>query len=332
MFTDVAPQRMVTTREAMNQTFKEEMRRNKDIFIIGEEIGASGGPFGVTKDLLEKFGGHRVVDMPISEIGFTGLAIGAALMGLHPVVDFMSMAFSLQAADQIINTCAKLPFMFASGTECSILFRGPSGANFGYAAQHTQEFYALYGCVPGISVVAPFTPGEHRALLRHALRSSKPVIFLENEMLYGMEEEHLTEESMSLERARILAYGSDITVVGISYSLKMIMDASKESNHSVEVINLISIHPIDVETIVTSVRKTGCLIVVDFGSPYFGIASEISAKVYEKVFGELSARIRALCAKDSPVPYAEDLENDHYPQKETLIAMIGEVVMSKFSL
>lgn len=328
---------MLTVREVLVQAFSEEMERDEKVFIIGEEVGLSGGPNLTTEGLLKRFGPHRVVDTPISEAGFTGLAVGASYAGLRPIVDFMTWNFALQAIDHILNSCAKISFMSAGRIKCPIVFRGPSGFNPGYAAEHTQEFFSYYGAVPGLRVVAPYTALEHKALVKSAIRDNSPVIFLENEVLYDKicsESENMKILSsvgddllMDLGKARILSSGTDITVIGISLSLDLVEQSAKESQHSIEVINLISIRPLDTETILKSVKKTKKLIVVDYGWPCFGIASEISAMVYSKMYNELDRKIECLTGADTHVGYAESLERLFYPTKSDLVNLINQMML-----
>jgi len=363
---------MYTVRKAIIEAIDEEMERDENVFVIGEEVGRSGGPYGTTQALLEKYGEMRVVDTPISEIGFTGLAVGASYMGLRPIVDFMSWAFSLQSIDHIINSCAKVPFMSNGRIRCPIVFRGPSGYNPGYAAEHTQEFFNIYGSIPEIVVVAPYTPQEHKEVFKMAIRSDEPVLILENECLYdkeGMRDERNEDVSVNREgeyekmnkegecekmdangsngyevsgnsrvgsndwcrdtvgdikfgKSRILRPGTGITIVGVSKCLEMIEGAIEKTECSVELINLLFIRPLDIEGIAESVRKTGRLIIVDFGYPTFGLASEISAQIYSRLFGELKQRIGCLTCKDSFASYSKGEETSYYPTETDLLEMI----------
>lgn len=315
---------MVTVREALIQAFDEELERDQNVFIIGEEVGLSGGVRGTTKGLIDKYGYHRVLDTPISEIGFTGMAVGASYAGLRPVVDFMTWNFSLQAIDHIINSAAKTCYMSASKVHCPIVFRGPSGYNPGYAAQHVQEFFNVYGSVPGLKVVAPYTAREHKALMKAAIRDDNPVVVLENEVLYEVDfEEELDDGIMSLEKARILREGNDVSIIGISLSLRTIEKAVKQASADVEIINMISLNPIDYETIVKSVEKTGGLIIVDHSWPNYSVAHEISAVVYERLFGKLRNKIICLTGKDTHVGYSDRLEAAFYPNEEDILEAIS---------
>lgn len=327
---------MTTVRDAIAAAFAEEMENDERVFIIGEEVGASGGHMQTTAGLLARFGWHRVVDAPISEAGFTGLAVGASFCGLRPVVDFMNWGFSLQAIDHIVNSCAKTSYMSGGRITCPIVFRGPAGYNAGFAAQHTQEFFSWYGSVPGLKVVAPYTVGDHRRLLKSAIRDDGPVVFLENECLYGREEHDLgysgqgagNDSEMQLQRldrAVVLRKGSDVTIVGVSFSLSVVEEAATHAESSIEIINLISLRPIDIKTIVESVKKTGRLIVVDFSWPHFGVASEISAMVYARLYGQLKCRIECLTGADTHVGYAKELEEMFYPTADQLVELVNKM-------
>jgi pyruvate dehydrogenase E1 component beta subunit len=320
---------MITPREAINQAFHEEMERDSKVFIIGEEVGLSGGVCRTTVGLLDKFGFERVLDTPISEMGFTGLAVGASYLGLRPIVDFMTWNFSLQAIDHIINSAAKTCYMSSSKLFCPIVFRGPSGFNPGYAAQHTQEFFNWFGSVPGLKVVAPYTAREHKALMKSAIRDNNPVIFLENEVLYDRDFNETTDGvndddfCMPLDKARILKTGNNVTVIGISLSLATIEEAVKKTKKSVEIINLLSLNPIDYESIFKSVKKTEKLIIVDFSWPNYCVAHEISAKVYEKM--EMQNKIVCLTGKDTHVGYSKSLEDLFYPSVSEVLQAIEEL-------
>lgn len=327
---------MTTIRQAINQALFEEMELDESIFILGEEVGKSGGHKGITKGLLSKFGYHRVLDTPISEIGFTGLAVGASYLGLRPVVEFMSWSFSLQAIDHIINGAAKICYLSASRIHCPIVFRGPSGFNPGYAAEHVQEFFNVYGSVPGLKVVAPYTAREHKALMKAAIRDDNPVVFLENEVLYEEDftDEIAVDEVFPLDRARILVEGEDATIIGISLSLKTIIGALSKYNKvepdaSLEIINLISLNPIDYETILMSVRRTRRVIIVENGWPGYSLAHELSAVIYDKMYENLKSRIICLTGKNTHVGYSKNLEEAFYPSEDDVIEAIKECLLDE---
>lgn len=319
-------QPMTTVREAIIQVFEDEMARDERVFIIGEEMGEMGGPFGTTRGLIDKFGPHRLIDTPISEIGFTGLAVGASYTGLRPVVSFMCWAFALQAIDHIVNSCAKMSYMSAGRITCPIVFAGPTGKNPGYAAEHAQQFFSLYGAVPGLRVVVPYTTAEYAGLLRAAIRYDGPVVFFESELLYDRDEPGYQNDSafvLDLGRARILREGSDLTIVGVGAALVCVEEAVGEAaGKSIEVINMVSVRPVDHETIIRSVRKTGRLIVVDDGWPCYGVASEIAARVYQELFGVLKQRVILYTGRDTHVGYSDSLERLFYPTKEKLLEII----------
>ncbi|ELA42148.1 uncharacterized protein VICG_00791 [Vittaforma corneae ATCC 50505] len=319
---------MATVREALLQAFDEEMDRDDSVFIIGEEVGLSGGAKGTTKGLIHKFGYHRVVDTPISEIGFTGIGVGASYLGLRPIVDFMTWNFSLQAIDHVINSAAKICYMSASKVHCPIVFRGPSGFNPGYAAEHVQEFFNIYGSVPGLKVVAPYTAREHKALMKAAIRDNNPVVFLENEVLYEQSfDEELDVELFPLDKARIIKEGKDVSIIGVSLSLMTIENALKEYNRcDAEVINLISLNDIDYDTILKSVEKTRNLIIVDHSWPNYSVAHEISAVVYDRMYGRLKTKIICLTGKNTHVGYSKKLEKAFYPSEKDIIEAIKKCV------
>lgn len=317
-------------KEIINKALYEEMKRDKDVFIIGEEVGESGGPHGLTQGLLKSFGKFRVLDTPISEMGFTGLAVGASYLGLRPVVDFMTWNFALQSIDHIINSCAKTHYMSGGRISCPIVFRGPNGFNSGYAAQHTQDFSTYYGNIPGLKVVAPYTAKDHFGLLKSAIRDSNPVVYLENEMLYDDEWAEVDSEyTQELNKAVVEKSGKDLTIIGISLALREIFSACEElERHGVdaEIVNLVSIRPLDIETILQSVRKTKRLIIVDYSYPLYGMGSEISAQVYDQCYETLSKPIIRLNAQDVPCPYSKNLEALVYPKSRTIVEAAIEIM------
>lgn len=327
---------ILTVKSALLQALDEEMERDSNVFVLGEEVGLSGGHKHVTDGLIHKYGYHRVLDTPISEIGFTGLAVGASYRGLRPVVEFMCWGFALQAIDHILNSAAKTRYMSGSRLRCPIVFRGPSGFEPGYAAEHVQEFFNVYGSVPGLRVVAPYTAREHKALLKAAIRDDDPVVFLESAVLYDREfDEDVSDQDslMELGRARVLREGSSVTVVGVSLALQTVENAvqrcslMKDSRMGdVEIINMISLNPIDYETILRSVEKTRALIVVDFSWPNYSVAHEISAVVYERLYGRLRGKIVCLTGKDTQVGYAKSLEDAFYPLEEDVIEAIRHLL------
>jgi len=318
----------ITIAEILNLALKEELERDNKVFIIGEEV-ANGGAYKVTKNLKAIFGEDRIVNTPICEYGFTGLSIGAAFGGLKPVVDFMTMNFSLQAIDHIINSSAKSLYMSGGLKKNSIVFRGPNGFAYGVGAQHTHDLSVMYGSVPGLKVVAPFSAEDHKGCLKKAIRDPNPVVFLENEVLYTEKfnfTETLADKNYLQEfKAVIENTGDDITLVGVSISVKICLEVSemlKKENISAEVINLVSIRPLDVECVLKSVEKTKRLVIVDFNWKTFSVASEISACVNEKLFRVLKSPVQRICAKEIPTPYAKNLEELMYPTKEKVFQKI----------
>ncbi|WUR04713.1 pyruvate dehydrogenase E1 component subunit beta (ODPB) [Vairimorpha necatrix] len=318
---------MFEIRELINQAFDEEMSTNPDIFIIGEEVGLSGGPHGLTKNLLNKFGERRVRDTPISEMGFTGLAVGASYLGLRPVVDFMTWNFALQSIDHIINSCAKTSYMSGRQVSCPIVFRGPNGFNSGYAAQHTQDFAQYYGAIPGVKVVCPYTGRDHKGLLKSAIRDNNPVIILENEMLYRDKYDTVPFDYLQdLDKSVIEKVGKDVSVIGISISLKEVFKSDKilkERDIDIEIINLVSIRPIDYESIIKSAEKTKRVVIVDFSYPCFSVASEIAVNIYERMS---EVKIVRVLAEDIPTPYAENLECLSYPTYSDVVDAVTKIM------
>lgn len=320
----------MTVREALNSALDEEITRDEKVYVMGEEVAEYQGAYKITKDLLAKHGPKRVRDTPITEAGFTGLAVGAAFAGLKPVVEFMTWNFSMQAIDQIINSAAKTLYMSAGEINCSIVFRGPNGAAAGVAAQHSQCFAAWYSHVPGLKVVAPYDAEDSRGLLKAAIRDPDPVVFLENEILYGqafpVAPEVLDKDFLlPLNKSKIMREGNDVTIVAfgkmVGYLLQAADIMSKEGI-SCEVINLRTLRPLDRATIGDSVRKTHRLISVEEGWPQNGIGAEISAFAMEDVFDELDAPVERVTGADVPMPYAANLEQLALPQVEDIVKVI----------
>ena len=303
----------MTMREALRDAMAEEMRRDETVFVMGEEVAEYQGAYKVTQGLLEEFGPKRVVDTPITEHGFAGLGVGAALAGLKPIVEFMTFNFAMQAMDQIINSAAKTRYMSGGQIGSSIVFRGPNGAAARVAAQHSQDFSAWYSHIPGLKVVAPYTAADFKGLLKAAIRDPNPVIFLENEILYGQSfpVPKLDDYVLPIGKARIARPGNDVTIVsfsiGMTYALKAADELAKE-NVAAEVIDLRTLRPMDTETIVESVKKTGRIVTVEEGWPQSGIGAEIAARLMENAFDWLDAPVTRVAGKDVPMPYAANLE------------------------
>jgi pyruvate dehydrogenase E1 component beta subunit len=306
---------MVTTtvREALRDAMAEEMRRDGDVFVMGEEVAEYQGAYKITQGLLQEFGARRVVDTPITEHGFAGLGVGAAMAGLKPIVEFMTFNFAMQAIDQIINSAAKTLYMSGGQMGCPIVFRGPNGAAARVAAQHSQDYSAWYSSVPGLKVVAPYTAADAKGLLKSAIRDPNPVIFLENEILYGQSFEvpQLEDFTVPIGKARIARPGTDVTIVafsiGMTYALKA-ADALKAEGIDAEVIDLRTIRPMDTETILASVKKTGRCVTVEEGWAQSGVGAEIMARIMEGAFDYLDAPVVRVSGKDVPMPYAANLE------------------------
>ncbi len=303
----------MTMREALRDAMAEEMRRDPDVFVMGEEVAEYQGAYKVTQGLLEEFGARRVIDTPITEHGFAGLGIGAALAGLKPIVEFMTFNFAMQAMDQLINSAAKTPYMSGGQVRVSIVFRGPNGPASRVAAQHSQDYSAWYSHIPGLKVIAPSTAADAKGLLKAAIRDPNPVMFLENEILYGHSSPvpKLDDYVLPIGRARVVRAGSDVTLVawsmGMSYALKAADELAKD-NISAEVIDLRTLKPMDSDTIVESVKKTGRIVTVEEGWKQSGVGAEIAARVMEHAFDYLDAPVARVTGKDVPMPYAANLE------------------------
>ena len=321
----------ITMREAIRDTIAEEMRKDKKVFILGEEVAEYQGAYKVTQGLLEEFGEKRVIDTPISEQGFTGLAIGAAFKGLTPIVEFMTFNFSMQAIDQIINSAAKTLYMSGGQINCPIVFRGPNGAAAQVAAQHSQDFSSWYSHVPGLKVLAPSTPLNAKGLLRSAIRDPNPVIFLENEILYGLKGEVSSDDNFTIPfgKANIAKVGKDTTIVTYSIMLQKSLEAAKilknEFDLDVEVIDLQSLRPLDSETIINSVKKTNRIVTVEESWPIASIGSEIVNIVQKNAFDYLDAPIIKVNSADVPMPYSSSLEKLYLPQIDDIVKAVKEV-------
>jgi pyruvate dehydrogenase E1 component subunit beta len=303
----------MTMREALRDAMAEEMRRDPDVFVMGEEVAEYQGAYKVTQGLLDEFGARRVIDTPITEHGFTGVGIGAALAGLKPVVEFMTFNFAMQAMDQLINSAAKTQYMSGGQVKVSIVFRGPNGPASRVAAQHSQDYSAWYSHIPGLKVIAPSNAADAKGLLKAAIRDPNPVIFLENEILYGHSSPvpKLDDYVLPIGRARVVRQGKDVTIVawsmGMIYALKAAEELAKE-NIEAELIDLRTLKPMDTDAIVESVKKTGRLVTVEEGWKQSGVGAEIAARVMEDAFDYLDAPVIRICGKDVPMPYAANLE------------------------
>jgi pyruvate dehydrogenase E1 component beta subunit len=321
---DWGPVKAITVREALRDAMAAEMRADKDVFLIGEEVGQYQGAYKISQGLLDEFGPKRVMDMPITEHGFTGMAVGAAFTGLKPIVEFMTFNFSMQAIDQIINSAAKTLYMSGGQLGCPIVFRGANGAASRVAAQHSQCYASWYAHCPGLKVVAPWSAADAKGLLRAAIRDPNPVIFLENEILYGQSFDCPTDENFILPigKAKIERAGTDVTIVAFSIMVGMAMQAAEklaEQGISAEVINLRSLRPLDTETIANSVRKTNRLVTLEEGWPFAGIGAEVAMQMMEVCFDHLDAPPVRVHGLDIPMPYAANLEKLALPRLEQVL-------------
>jgi len=303
----------MTMREALRDAMAEEMRRDKDVFVMGEEVAEYQGAYKVTQGLLQEFSDKRVIDTPITEHGFAGLGIGAALAGLKPVVEFMTWNFAMQAMDQLINSAAKTLYMSGGQMGCSIVFRGPNGAAARVAAQHSQDYSAWYSHIPGLKVIAPSNAADAKGLLKAAIRDPNPVIFLENEILYGHSSPvpKLDDFVLPIGKAKIARPGKDVTIVAWSMGMSYAMKAAEElagAGIEAEVIDLRTIRPMDTETIIESVKKTGRCVTIEEGWAQSGVGAEIAARLMEHAFDYLDAPVARVAGKDVPMPYAANLE------------------------
>src|SRR6516164_3889768 len=315
----------MTVREALRDAMAEEMRRDKDVFVMGEEVAEYQGAYKVTQGLLQEFGAMRVIDTPITEPAFAGLGIGAAFAGLKPVVEFMTFNFAMQAMDHLINSAAKTRYMSGGQVAVSIVFRGPNGPAARVGAQHSQDFTAWYSHIPGLKVIAPYTAADAKGLLKSAIRDPNPVIFLENEILYGQSfpVPKLDDHLVPIGKAKIARSGTDVTIVawsmGMTYALKAADELAKDKI-SAEVIDLRTLKPMDTTTIIESVKKTGRVVTVEEGWRQSGVGAEIAASVTEHAFDWLDAPITRVTGKDVPMPYAANLEKLALPSVADVVA------------
>ncbi|MDE0718752.1 MAG: pyruvate dehydrogenase complex E1 component subunit beta [Rhodospirillaceae bacterium] len=311
----------VTVREALRDAMAEEMRRDGQVFLMGEEVAEYQGAYKVSQGLLDEFGAGRVIDTPITEHGFTGMGTGAAFAGLRPIVEFMTFNFAMQAVDHIINSAAKTRYMSGGQVSAPIVFRGPNGAAARVAAQHSQEFSSWYAHCPGLKVVAPWSAADAKGLLKAAIRDDDPVVFLENEILYGRSGEAPTdpERIVPIGKANVVREGTDVTIVSFSLMMETALAAAEMLDNdgiAAEVIDLRTIRPLDTATIVASVKKTNRLVSVEEGWPFAGIGAELCAVAMEQAFDDLDAPVARVCGADVPMPYAANLEKLALPDAE----------------
>ena len=320
----------MTVREALNAAMAEEMRRDADVFIMGEEVAEYQGAYKITQGLLQEFGPKRVVDTPITEHGFAGIGVGAAFAGLKPIVEFMTFNFAMQAIDQIINSAAKTLYMSGGQMGCPIVFRGPNGAAARVAAQHSQDYAAWYAQIPGLKVVMPYSASDAKGLLKSAIRDPNPVIFLENEILYGrsFEVPDLKDFTIPFGKARIWREGSDVTIVSFGIGMGYALEAAERlagDGISAEVIDLRTLRPIDYDTVLASVMKTNRCVTVEEGWPVGSIGNHLSATIMERAFDYLDAPVINCTGKDVPMPYAANLEKLALVTTDEVVAAVKKV-------
>jgi pyruvate dehydrogenase E1 component beta subunit len=320
----------MTVRQALNEAMAEELRRDDKVFVLGEEVAEYQGAYKITQGLLQEFGPQRIVDTPITEHGFAGLGVGAAFAGLRPIVEFMTFNFAMQAIDQIINSAAKQLYMSGGQVTAPIVFRGPNGAAARVGAQHSQDYSAWYSHVPGLFVIAPYSAADAKGLLKAAIRSDTPVIFLENEILYGSTGlvPKVDDFVLPIGKARIAREGNDVTIAAYSMGMRYATQATEKlvaAGVDVELIDLRTLRPLDSDTVVESVKKTGRLVTVEEGWPQGSIGSELSARVMEQAFDYLDAPVTRVTGKDVPMPYAANLEKLALPNVDEVIAAVNAV-------
>ena len=321
---------LVTMREALNQALREEMLRDEKIFLMGEEVGAYQGAYKVTKGLLEELGPKRVIDTPITELGFAGLGVGAAMAGLRPIVEFMTFNFAILATDQIINSAAKMLYMSGGQFKIPIVFRGPGGSAFQVSSQHSQALESWFAYFPGLKVVMPSTPADAKGLLKSSIRDDDPVIFIEQERMYGQKGEVSgdPEFTIPLGVADIKREGTDATIVARSLMVPVALKAAEvlqKEGFSCEVIDPRTIRPLDIETIIESVKKTNRVVVAEESHPFCGVAAEISSEISERAFDYLDAPVKRVSGADVPMPYAKNLEDLAIPNVDQIVAAVREV-------
>jgi pyruvate dehydrogenase E1 component beta subunit len=321
---------VMTMRDALNLALKEELERDPTVFLMGEEVAEYQGAYKVTRGLLEEFGPKRVIDTPITELGFAGLGVGAAMAGLRPIVEFMTFNFSILATDQIINSAAKMLYMSDGQFKIPIVFRGPGGSAYQVSSQHSQALESWYAYFPGLKVVMPSTPADAKGLLKSAIRDDDPVIFIEQERMYGTKGEVPEDPDFTIPLgvAEIKREGSDATIVARSLMVPVALKAAEELEKdgvSCEVIDPRTVRPLDIKTIVESVKKTNRVVIAEESHPFCGVAAEISAEINERAFDYLDAPVKRVSGIDVPMPYAKNLERLAIPGVEEIVAAVREV-------
>jgi pyruvate dehydrogenase E1 component beta subunit len=321
---------VMTMREALNQALREELRRDPNVFLMGEEVAAYQGAYKVSKGLLEEFSDKRIIDTPITELGFAGLGVGAAMVGLRPVIEFMTFNFSILATDQIINSAAKMRYMSGGHFKIPVVFRGPNGSAYQVSSQHSQALESWYAHFPGLKVVMPSTPADAKGLLKSSIRDDNPVIFMEQERMYGNKGEVPESEDflIPLGVADIKREGTDATIVARSLTVPVALKAAEELEKqgvSCEVVDPRTIRPLDIETIINSVKKTNRVVIAEESHAFCGVGAEISAQINERAFDYLDAPVKRISGAEAPMPYAKNLENLAIPSVERIIAAVREV-------
>jgi len=321
---------LVTMREALNQALREEMLRDDNVFLMGEEVAEYQGAYKVTKGLLEELGPKRVIDTPITELGFAGLGVGAAMVGLRPIVEFMTFNFSILATDQIINSAAKMLYMSGGQFKIPIVFRGPGGSAFQVSSQHSQALESWYAYFPGLKVVMPSTPADAKGLLKASIRDDDPVIFIEQERMYGIKGEVSDDPDfvIPLGVADIKREGTDATIIARSLMVPVALKAAEaleKQGVSCEVIDPRTIRPLDINTIIESVKKTNRVVIAEESHPFCGVAAEIGAEINERAFDYLDAPVKRVSGADVPMPYAKNLEDLAIPSVDQIVAAVREV-------
>jgi pyruvate dehydrogenase E1 component beta subunit len=321
---------VITMRDALNDALREELARDPNVFLMGEEVAEYQGAYKVTRGLLEEFGAKRVIDTPITELGFAGLGVGAAMVGLRPIIEFMTFNFSILAADQIVNSAAKMLYMSGGQFKIPIVFRGPGGSAYQVSSQHSQALESWYAFFPGLKVVMPSTPADAKGLLKSAIRDDDPVIFIEQERMYGMKGEVPEDEDFTIPLgvAEVKREGTDATIVARSLMVPTALKAAEELEKegiNCEVIDPRTIRPLDIDTIITSVQKTNRVVVAEESHPFCGVAAEIAAEIQERAFDYLDAPVKRVSGVDVPMPYAKNLERLAIPDVPQIVAAVKEV-------
>lgn len=321
---------LLTMRDALNAALREELERDHNVFLMGEEVAEYEGAYKVTRGLLDAFGPKRVIDTPITELGFAGLGVGAAMVGLRPIIEFMTFNFSILATDQIINSAAKMLYMSGGQFKIPIVFRGPGGSAYQVSSQHSQALESWFAYFPGLKVVMPSTPADAKGLLKSAIRDDDPVIFIEQERMYGMKGEVPDDEDFTIPLgvAEIKREGTDATIVARSLMVPTALKAAEELEKegiSCEVIDPRTIRPLDIKMIIASVKKTNRVVVAEESHPFCGVGAEISAEIHERAFDYLDAPVKRVSGADVPMPYAKNLERLAIPDVPQIVAAVREV-------